>query len=394
MVLGGDGVSASGDRRPGISTVHLVYPHGPQIYAPHAIGRNLGARLERRYRVVYHDWDSSYAITPEPDAVLVGHAHPRRGTVFERSSRDPGWRRVLMISPYNGELAQVAFLDPIIRRSDLFLAITGEFWFSRVGQSACSHWMPKMVRLDLAVDRSDYPPLKVAFNPPGKRRFVYVGDAFRMKNLPYLSDIARSLPGSEFAWIGRGGRRSLPGVTRLGWQDFSDKAARELMAGFDFLITVGWADANPTTVLEAMAWGLIPVCTPQSGYEGVQGIINVPLGDVAGASEVIERLQATPETELRAQQRENWDALDRQFNWDRFAGQVAQAIESDRSPGLGHEGRVRRFRLAWSAATSYHTSVPRHALPHAAVRLIRGTVKFLPSPIRQRVIQVGRRFVE
>ena len=376
-----------------IGTVHLVYPHGPQIYTPHAIGRNLGARLERRYRVVYHDWDSTYAIPPEPNAVLLGHAHPRRGTVFERSSRDPGWRRVLMMSPYNGELAQVAFLDRVIRRSDMYLAITGEYWFSRVPQTACSHWLPKMVRLDLALDRSDYPSLKVAFNPPGKRRFVYVGDAFRMKNLPYLSDIARSSPASEFAWIGQGRRRSLTGVTRLGWQDFSDAAARKLIAGFDFLITVGSADANPTTILEAMAWGLIPVCTPQSGYEGVPGIVNVPLDDVAGASAIVERLQATPEAELLQQQRQNWEALDRRYNWDRFADQVVRAIESDNSPALGHERRVRRIRLAWVAATSYHTSTHRQALSRAPGRLIRASIRFLPQPIRDRLIGLGRRLL-
>jgi hypothetical protein len=380
--------------RPAISTVHLVYPHGPQINAPHAIGRSLGARLERDYRVVYHDWDASYSISPQPDAVLLGHAHPRRGTVFELSSRDPAWRRVLMMSPYNGEIAQVAFLDPIIRRADMYLAITGEYWFSRVGHSDCSHWLPKMVRLDLAVDRRDYPPVKVAFNPPGKRRFVYIGDGFRMKNLPYLSAIARSQHGTEFAWIGRGGPRSLPGVTRLGWQDFSDQAARQLIGGFDFLITVGWADANPTTILEAMAWGLIPVCTPHSGYEAMPGIFNVPLDDVAGAAEVIRRLQATSAPELQALQRQNWDALDSHFNWDRFSREVVGAIESGSSPALGREGRIRRARLAWAAATSYHTSPRRSALRNAPARLGRASLGLLPSSLRVRLKKAGRRLVE
>ncbi len=387
-----DGSSAPANGRPGISTVHLVYPHGPAISAPHAIGRNLGARLEGQYRVIYHDWEARYAIEPEPDAALVGHPHPRRGTVFERSSRDAGWGRVLMLSPYNGDLAQVAFLDPIIGRCDLYLAITGEFWFSQVGQSACSHWAPKMARLDLAVDRADYPPLKVAFNPPGNRRFVYIGHSMRMKNMPYLGEIARRLPGSEFAWIGPGSRR-LPGVTRLGWQDFSSQAGRELIAGFDFQITVGWADANPTTILEAMAWGLIPVCTPQSGYSGVSGITNVPLDDAAGAVAILGRLQAAPETELRRLQRENWEALDRHFSWDRFAAQVTEAIESESSPQLSHEGRLRRLQLSWAAVTSYHTSVPRHALPRAAGRAIRATVRSLPAPIRQRIVRLGHRLL-
>ena len=43
------------------------------------------------------------------------------------------------------------------------------------------------------------------------------------------------------------------------------------------MITLGSADANPTTILEAMAWGLIPVCSVQSGYEGFSSIRNISI---------------------------------------------------------------------------------------------------------------------
>lgn len=332
--------------RPRVTTVHLVYPHGPEISTPDAIGRNLGTRFERHYRVVYHDWAARYAIEPERDAALVGHPHPRRGTVFERSSRGGGWGRVLMLAPYNSDLAQVAFADPIIRRCDLFLAITGAFWFSRIRRSPCSHWEPKMVRLDLAVDRADFPPLKTGFNPPGERRFVYIGHTGHYKNTPYLGEIARGSPGVEFAWIGPG-RHELPGVAALGRQDFSTAAARELVAGFDFLITVGRADANPTTILEAMAWGLLPVCTPQSGYAGIPSITNVPLDDPDEAAAVLARLNALPEERLLVTQAENWRLLDQHYNWDRFADQVIAAIESPASPAMGPESRSRRIAFAF-----------------------------------------------
>ncbi len=351
-----------------VTTVHLVYPHGSRVSTPDAIGRNLGARLGDRYRVVYHDWAARYAIRPEPGAALIGHPHPLPGTVFRRSSRRPGWGRVLMLAPYAGDLAQVAFEDAVIGDCDLFLAITGPYWFARVADSRCSHWAPRMVRLDLAVDRADFPPLKTAFNPPGERRFVYVGHTGRYKNTGYLGEIARRSPGVEFAWIGAGGR-AIPGVRALGRQDFSDIAARGLIAGFDFLITVGRADANPTTILEAMAWGLIPVCTPQSGYEGLPGIVNVPLDDAASAATIVRDLQARPDDELRRLQRENWQALDRDYSWDRFAAVVVDAIESMERPPLGPESPVRRLRLAWAAATSRQTSPARYLLPLARARL-------------------------
>ncbi len=352
-----------------IATVHLVYPHGASVGTPDAIGRNLGARLERRYRVEYHDWTARDRITPAPDAALVGHPHPLPGTVFRRSSRAAGWGRVLMLAPFVTTPAQVAFEDGVVRRSDLVLAITGPYWLSVLGASAVAHWAPRMRRLDLAIDRADFPPLKAGFNPPGQRRFAYIGNNAPAKNTPYLSAIAARLPGTDLAWFGTD-RRPIEGLRPLGWQDFATPASRALIGTFDFLVTVGRSDANPTTILEAMAWGLIPVCTPQSGYDGVPGIINVPLDDVDGAVAVIERLQGLPDQELRRLQADNWRALDERYTWDRFADAVIDAIEANGRPALGPDSAVRRIHLAWAAITSPETS-PLALLPSLARNRLR-----------------------
>lgn len=332
-----------------MTTIHLVYPHGTRISTPDAIGRELGRRLECSYRVVYHDWDAGVRIRPAPGDVLIGHPHPAPGTCFRRSMREPGWRRILILSPYaHGDLVQCAFLDPLLAGCHQYLAITGAYWFRRVQDSPFSHWQPKMVHLDLAVERRDFPAVKHAFNPPGQRRFVYIGHTGFYKNTAYLSQIAQALPECEFGWIG-GGRGEIAGLRRLGFQNFSSAAGRQLLAQHDFLLTVGYADANPTTILEAMAWGLLPVCTPQSGYESGQphtaGIANVPLDDVAGAVSVLRALQELSEDELRRRQQANWTALDAHFHWERFAGQVLAAIASTDQPALGACPAERRRQL-------------------------------------------------
>lgn len=356
-------------RRPEVGTVHLVYPHGPRIEAPDSIGRNLGERLQARYRVVYHDWTDRGVIQPGSGDVLLGHPHPSRGTIFRRSSGRSGWRRILMLSPFNGDPSQVAFNDSIIRRCDLYLAITGPYWFKRLEGSAFSHWAPKMIRLDLAVDREDFPPIKRAFNEPGKRRFVYIGHTGRLKNTPYLSDIARRLPGTEFTWIGPGDV-PIRDLKRLVVPDFAAPEARRLVAQFDFLINVSTFDANPTTILEAMAWGLIPVCTPQSGYDDIPTILNVPLNDPETAAPLLMDLQALPSENLARIQRSNWGLLDTHYTWDRFADQVIEAIESRASPPLGREGLVRRSRLVCSEWASPMGPI-RTRMPAAIGRLRR-----------------------
>ena len=100
------------------------------------------------------------------------------------------------------------------------------------------------------------------------------------------------------------------------------------------MITVGTADANPTTILEAMSWGLIPVCSVQSGYEGFSGIRNISIDNLDDAVKTINHLQSVSEEQLNKWQQENLDCLDNHFNWDRFCSQVLNEIESKFSPDL------------------------------------------------------------
>ena len=340
--------------------IHLVYPHGPLVSAPDSIGRNLGQRLETRYEVVYHEWNMRGVIKPEPGDVLLGHPYPVPGRIFQRSAREPGWSRVLMMCPYNGDLRQVAFLDSIIRDCDLYLMFTGPFWYESIGTSSCSHWLPKTVHLDHAVDRTDFPPLKGAFSPPGMRRFVYIGNTLYMKNTPYLTEIARRLPGVDFSWAG-GGATEIAGLESLGFVDFGSPQGRAIAEGFDFLVMPSRADSNPTTIVEAMAWGVVPVCTPQCGYAGIPSITNIPLDDPDGAAAVLARLNTLPEERLRAIQAANWRLLDEHYNWDRFANQVIAAIDSAASPPLGTESRSRRLLFVWNEQLSLLRRVPAWA---------------------------------
>lgn len=315
-----------------VPTVHLVYPHGGRVACPDAIGRHLGAYLARDYPVRLYDHHLHGCVHPQPGDVLIGHPHPGPLTIFRRSARRPGWSRVLALAPYNEDARQVWFLERALPDCDLYLAITGRFWAARLPVSRFAHWQPKFRHLDLAVDRADFPPLKTVFNPAGQRCFVYVGQDLPCKNIPYLAALARAMPDSRFEWVGV---TDAPAPLQArGFLNFASPAARARMAEYDFMITVGSADANPTTVLEAMAWGLIPVCTPQSGYVNQPGIVNVPLGNMPAAVRVLRELQTCDASRLRIRQQQNWDALDTHFNWERFGREVEDAIRSEDSPAL------------------------------------------------------------
>jgi glycosyltransferase involved in cell wall biosynthesis len=315
-------------------TVHLVYPASDAIKTPFSIGRELAKRIEQHYPVQIHDHRARYAITPQSGDVLLGHPTWEPDTVFNASVVKSGWKRKLCLHPFApGDLHQVAHLDTILPFCDQFLAITGPFWCNELPVTHCRHFAPKTVHIDLAVNRHHFPPIKSSFNPPGKRKFLYIGNHPWYKNMPYLDELAARLPDFDFTWIGSEKKR-YSHLKQLGKRDFDTPQARELAASFDFLVTVGRADANPTTILEVMAWGLIPVCTPQSGYEAIKGIVNIPLDAPDAACQILLSLQNIEDETLRSWQELNWQSLDSHYNWDRFAGQILTAIESEVSPQM------------------------------------------------------------
>jgi hypothetical protein len=317
-----------------MSTVHFVYPRDPDRHSsPFCIGNEVGDRLQRDYDVRFYGWRDQLRIEPRPGDILLGHPHWRRDSVFERSVTQPGFARRILMAPYADDLRQVAYYDRHMDRCDLFLAITGNYWFDRIAASPVRRWQPKMRHLDLAVDRAHFPFVKTSFNAPGQRRFVYIGHTAHNKNVGYLSRLQRECPDADISWIGRG-RKKIPGVHVLGFMDFRTPEARARVAEFDFMITVGAMDANPTTILEAMGWGLIPVVTMQSGYENRAGIVNVPLNDAAGAQQVFRRLQAAGDEELRELQRQGQAEVDTRYRWDRFYAQVREAIAGTESPAI------------------------------------------------------------
>jgi glycosyltransferase involved in cell wall biosynthesis len=305
--------------------IHLVYPHLNKISAPNVIGHKLIEFLSKSNAVRAYNWDEFRTIIPEPGDVLIGHVCPAPFTVMKRALKEDGWFKKIIMQPYNEDVRQIGFLDTYIDDCDAFLAITGNYWFARVANTQFAHWLPKMIHLNLAVDREHFPYLKTTFNGEGKRKFLYIGNDRAGKNLDYLEEIFEKLPTIEIHTIGK-----VPKTRRFinhGYLNFKEKSNKELLNTFDFMITVGNADANPTTVLESMSWGLIPICTPTSGYVNERGIVNVPLGDAQAARDIIESLNAMPKSGLIQLQIEGQKALRDNYNWPVFLNKVKAQIE-------------------------------------------------------------------
>lgn len=331
-----------------MSFVHLVYNKGPRLKTPERITHELAERLGRRYSLQTYDPNEVGTVQPEPGDILIGHpSRYGRAGIFERSFERAGWAKRIVFCPFSHEMPlDAAMIDPLVERADRYLALCGPYWYDTAPRSLVSHWTHKMMRCDLGVNRDDYPVVKGAFNPSGKRRFVYIGNAGPMKGVDFFCRLAEANPQLQFGWIGWIGDHMRPPGTRLSvyralekrlqgpnitvhdGQDWRARRAVEIASTYDFLVTCGRSDSNPTTILESASWGLLPVATAQCGYYPEDWLVPIPLDDVAGASLVLQHLNDCPESELVSRREACFRKLDGYFTWDHAAEQVVECIEA------------------------------------------------------------------
>ena len=289
--------------------IHFVYPFdADKIAAPWSIGNHVAAGLRRAgHEVRQYDWDDRGAIQPQPGDVLLGHPHPDAGRIWRNSVCGP-WAQVVAMSPWNGSDEYERNLDYIFEYADSVVLICGEYWrkYSRT-------WAPKVTAVDMAINPVHLPPLERAFNPPGQRRFAFIGCTLPIKGPEYIAQVAQKYT------VGHFGYGEIPGTVRHGYVDFSTAEARAQLAGYDFLIMMADNDANPTTVIEAMSWGIIPLCRRGCGYTSPDVV-------VIDSSTVIDYWQSAPVDRLIDRQRLGFSLVREKYTWEIFTDKILEVM--------------------------------------------------------------------
>ena len=219
-------------------------------------------------------------------------------------------------------------INQLIDKIDIIFAIMGKYWWDKWDSSPYAHWKHKMVRLDMAIDVKYFPKIKERFNPKGKRKFFYIGNTSPNKGTNLLSILASRLKNYTFGWIGGGKNDEIPGVRRISpWTILTPDFMKELARYYDIFITCGVADANPTTILEAMSWGFPVICTPQSGYYETDYLKNIYHDDIEKSIEVLNKFQFMEEEELMAISHKAREVVEREYNWDRFLNTIWETLK-------------------------------------------------------------------
>lgn len=292
--------------------IHFVYPYDTaRIAAPWSIGNHVAAELRARgHEVKQYDWEDEWSIIPGLGDILLGHPHPEPGHVWENSAKASGWDRIVALSPLPVAADARAASARHVAAADHWLLLAGPRWQHLVDE------YPRATRLDMAIDPAEFPPLDIPDTRP-TRRFITIGCTLPVKNPWLMADLSLRLP-YHFSHIGPG--RVGGRVVDVGNGQLATPEAREHLAAHDFLIMTSTEDANPTTVLEALCWGLIPICTAGCGWDFP---LMLPY-DADHAALVLSYIASMDSHWLRAQ-RAIGRRLALEYSWTRFVDVVEAA---------------------------------------------------------------------
>jgi glycosyltransferase involved in cell wall biosynthesis len=189
----------------------------------------------------------------------------------------------------------------------------------------------------MAVDAAAFPYLKTSFGPPGQRSYAYIGRDDLEKGTDILAEVFRRLPYSLHYYGTVNPNSPLLGLGNIhlhGWTDLNHEWMHDFARQCDFVVATGRSDANPTSLLEGAAWGLIPLASQECGYYIDAGDSQPAQLHVGGLSIhnldfTVQRLcdyNLAPEQDLLARSQLNRHLIESVYSWDRFCATVLSVL--------------------------------------------------------------------
>lgn len=316
-----------------------LIPWTHPIRAPHSISYHLLASLRERGPVRFYSMLEHTEAPLGPSDVFLGSPLPLGGFAYDsrptaddptsitsrtlRSARPTG--RKILIMPYANDPLLVDWAKDLAENyADSIILIGGDIW-TRNWESTPFGTIPqeKTVRLDMGIDMQDYPLVKKSFNPKGKRRYLYIGHTAWYKNTSELERIAEAIPNFEGAHIGAGtirGWKKLANFATLS-PEYMSKLAEE----YDIFVSTSTADAQATTILEQMCFGLVVASTPETGYS-YDSLVALSTYDTEFNRKELEALQYADESELFERAAQNRTVAATRHSWEQFTDTALRFI--------------------------------------------------------------------
>jgi len=317
-----------------------LIPWKHPIRAPHSISYHLLHKFKKLNDVKYYSmYEKRPAILGKGDIFIGaplpagGYSHDTPPThndplsivsqTFNRYS-SPDNRRYLVM-PYANDPRLVSWVkDLVVSHADGVILIGSDRW-TRNWENGAFNFLARerVLQVNMAIDTAEYPRIKKNFNPPGKRKYLYIGHTGWYKNVAELERLASQTPGFQGAHIGIG---NIPGWKKIAdFASLSPSFMKEILHEYDIFVTTSTADAQATTILEQMSFGMAIACTPESGYE-YDSIERLSTHDTGRNVETLLRLQNADENELLERALKNRELLKKHHSWETFCDSISSFI--------------------------------------------------------------------
>lgn len=309
------------------------------IASPYTLTYHVGRFLRDRTRELgwsfeYHNLDEPFAANVGPLDIVIGHTlHPDG---WMNHALDSNAKAKFILQPYQHMMtapSETPWILDLFSKAEHLLLVTGPYWWDTMVNSPYFEWKAKATRLDMAVNPEWHPFSKTHWNAPGKRKFLCMGRDAPYKGLDLIADLFRQA-GAHLGYYGDAPFERfahVPQFNHHGGNVFTPDYQALMTREYDFFVSLGRADANPTTLLETSCWGMLALCNAQSGYW--PGEPFMPLvtpknpEDTLVNLEMIDMLQRRDEGELRDLACQIREKVVGHYTWERFCATVWAEVE-------------------------------------------------------------------
>ena len=312
--------------------IDILIPWREPVRAPHSISRKILHELQKHGRVRFYSIFEKGCIKLTPEDIFIGEPIPDKGfvsgtrpTVDDHASitsrtlrENPNNHHKFLITPFSSDPRYIVFAQDLAEHyaDKVILVATGDIW-TRDWKSTPFGTidLKNVLRLDNAINPTEYPQVKKKFNPKGHRKFLYIGHTEWYKNTVELERIAATMPGFVGGHIGGGhikGWKKIVDFARL-TPEFMSRIGQE----YDIFINTSSGDPQATTILEAICFGFPVACTRETGYD-TPSIMQLDTTDTHKNVEVLTRIQQMEESELKKFVSESQTYIREKHDWKTF----------------------------------------------------------------------------
>jgi hypothetical protein len=241
--------------------------------------------------------------------------------------------KVHMICPWSSWPAnlksggQHLWIKPQFDAVKKIFGLGGEIWKERAADKDNPYhkWYKKLHLVNMGVNVSKFQNWKnFKFNPPGKRGFLFMGSPTWWKGINELKACFKDKPYS--LWLcGEGPKKDLaPNQHYMGILNNNGAALKNLFSRVDFYIQMSVFDAQATTILENVAHGLVPACTPESGFS--PAIMLHKTKEIDQNRQLLDELQQLPSEALVKKSKKCIDIVKTKHNWNVIVDSILNAL--------------------------------------------------------------------